>query len=144
MLNGLWKEFREIDTSRRALRSFGTLVGSVLLGLGFIAAWKHDWSTTAVFLWLIGIGCVLVVTGLTVPTVLKPVYRMWMGLAVVLGFMMTRIILTIVFYFVITPTGLLLRLFGKDPLRRAWMPDATYWLEKTHDDASPQRLERYY
>lgn len=92
-----------------------------------------------------GLGTTLAVLGLTVPMLLKPVYRVWMALAVVLGFIMTRVILTIVYYLIITPIGLLMRVFGKDPMQRRLDPDApSYWIKKTYTDASKERLEKYY
>ena len=92
-----------------------------------------------------GLGAALTVLGLTTPVVLKPVYRVWMALAVVLGFVMTRVILTVVYYLVMTPIGLVMRLLGKDPLDRRPDPGAaSYWIEKTYPDDSKERLEKYY
>ncbi len=144
-LRMLWQEIREIDTSRKALRSFGWVVGAVLLGIAAVVWWRRDWTATGAVVWLGGIGGALVALGLLAPALLRPLYRVWMALAVVLGFVMTRVILTLVFYLVLTPIGLLLRLFGKDPLHRRLDPNApSYWLEKTYDDESPERLEKYY
>ena len=79
------------------------------------------------------------------PVILKPVYRVWMTLAVVMGFIMTRVILSVVYYLVMTPIGLAMRLFGKDPMHRRIDPEASsYWIEKSYDDESPERLEKYY
>ena len=54
--------------------------------------------------------------GLTVPVILKPIYLVWMIFAVILGWFMTRLILSLLFYMMITPIGLVLRLMGKDLL----------------------------
>lgn len=71
-----------------------------------------------------------VVLGIPFPMLLWPVERLWMGLAVVLGWINTRILLSVVFYLVVTPVGLAMRLFGRDPLNRRLDPDATsYWNE---------------
>lgn len=83
--------------------------------------------------------------GAAIPAVLKPIYSVWMALAVVLGFIMTRVILTIVFYLVVTPIGLIMRAVGRDPLDRKLDSNASsYWLEKTYRDESAARLEKYY
>lgn len=52
--------------------------------------------------------------------VLGPFYRVWMGLAQVLGWINTRIVLGLVYFALITPTALVLRLLGKDPLNRCY------------------------
>ena len=68
-----------------------------------------------------------------------------MALAVLMGFIMTRILLTLIFVLLFIPTGLLMRLFGRDPLRRKLDPDAkSYWIRKQYDPESRERLERYY
>ncbi len=141
----LWQEIKEIDTSKKALRSFGWVVGGVLLVIAAVVWWRNDFAVTTAVAVLGGIGGALVVLGLTVPVVLKPVYRVWMALAVVLGFIMTRVILSVVYYLVVTPIGLVMRLFDKDPIHRRIDPEASsYWIEKSYDDESPERLEKYY
>ena len=95
--------------------------------------------------WLGGIGGALVVLGLLVPAVLKPVYRVWMALAIVLGFVMTRVILSLIFFLAFMPIGLIWRVLRKDPMRRRLDPAVgSYWIEKDYHDASPKRLEKYY
>ncbi len=141
----LWQEIKEIDTSKKALRSFGWVVGGVLLVIAAVVWWRNDFALTTVAYVLGSLGGTLVVLGLAVPVVLKPVYRVWMALAVVLGFIMTRVILSVVYYLVMTPIGLAMRLFGKDPMHRRIDPEASsYWIEKSYDDESPERLEKYY
>ncbi len=141
----LWQEIKEVDTSKKALRSFGWVVGGVLLVIATVVWWRNDFAVTTAASVLGGIGGALVVLGLAAPVVLKPVYRVWMALAVVLGFIMTRVILSVVYYLVMTPIGLAMRLFGKDPMHRRIDPEASsYWIEKSYDDESPKRLEKYY
>ncbi len=141
----LWQEIKEVDTSKKALRSFGWVVGGVLLVIAAVVWWRNDFTLTTAAYVLGGIGGALVVLGLAAPVVLKPVYRVWMALAVVMGFIMTRVILSVVYYLVMTPIGLVMRLFGKDPMHRRIDPDAaSYWIEKSYDDESPERLEKYY
>lgn len=141
----LWTEIRNIDASRRALRSFGLLVGAVFLAIAGVVFWRHNWITGTTEGVLAGIGAVLVLFGWIYPLALRPVYYVWMGLALVLGYVMTRIILTIVFYVVVTPIGLIRRMLGHDSMNRELRPEqATYWLKKTYPDESPNRLEKLY
>ena len=141
----LWHEIKAVDTSKKALRSFGWVVGGVLLIIAAVVWWRNDFTLTTAASVLGGLGAALTVLGLTVPMILKPVYRVWMALAVVLGFIMTRVILTVVYYLIMTPIGLIMRLLGKDPLHRRIDPNAaSYWIPKTYLDESKERLEKYY
>ncbi len=144
-MHPLWHEIKSVDTSKKALRSFGWVVGGVLVVIAAVVWWRNDFALTTAAMVLGGLGAALIVLGLTVPLILKPVYRVWMALAVVLGFVMTRVILTLVYYLVMTPIGLIMRLLGKDPLHRKPDPKAaSYWIERTYPDDSKERLEKYY
>lgn len=144
-MRALWEEIKAVDTSKKALRSFGWVVGLVLIGIAAFIWWRKGWVATGAVQWLGGIGGVLTVLGLTVPTILLPVYRVWMALAVVLGFVMTRVILSVVFYLIMTPIGLIMRLLGKDPMERTLKPeDSSYWIKKEYRDDSGARMEKYY
>ena len=121
-------EYQKLDRSPRALRRFGFTVGLVLLLLGGLMAWRHrngGWV-------LVSIGTLLVLTGAFVPAALRYVYQIWMTVAFALGWLMTRIILTIVFCLIVTPIGLLQRLCGKRPLEYRFKSDeTTYWQRRT-------------
>ena len=145
MLRTIRDEIRSLDTSPKALRQFGLVVGGVFVGIATVIAWRHDWALGAWGMGLLSVGSVLMVLGLGVPRVLRPAYLVWMGLAVVLSFVMTRVLLTLVFGLVMLPIGLVLRLVGKDLLDRRLDPAASsYWKPKTYADDSAKRLEKYY
>ena len=136
-------EVRALDASAGALRQFGLVVGGVLLGIAALIAWRL--GPGPVTLVLSVVGGALVLAGLVAPGALRPVRDVWMGLAFVLGAVMTRVLLTLVFVAAFVPIGLALRLAGKDLLRRRLDPDAeTYWILR--DDGRPDResLERYF
>lgn len=138
-------EIRALDTSRRALRNFGLVVGGVFAAIAALVAWRNGWTLTP---WAVGLGgpaLVLMALGLVAPGVLHPVYKVWMGLAVVLGFVMTRVILTVVFVGLVIPIGLVLRLVGKDLLRLKLDPAAdSYWLPKEETAPAAERMTRYF
>jgi hypothetical protein len=145
LLRALADEVRGLDHSPKALRRFGLVVGGVFLGIAAVGAWRSGWTLGPGLTALAGVGGALVAVGLVAPALLRPVFFVWMGLAVVLGSIMTRVLLTVVFVLAVVPIGLGLRLVGKDLLHRRPDPEApSYWLPKTYDDPSPARLEKYY
>lgn len=140
----LAREIRELDASRPRLVSFGRVVGGALAALAVLVAWRRGWSLDGTVLGLATAGVLLAAVGSAIPAALKPLYRVWMALAIVLGHVMTRVLLTGVFLLVVTPVGLALRLLGKDPLERRPDPDATsYWKERD-PPGPPERLEEYF
>lgn len=78
------------------------------------------------------------------PMALLPLYRIWVKFATALAWFNTRLLLALVFYLVITPIGLIMRLLGKDPLERKIDRSApTYWKKKEILD-DPSRHEKQY
>ena len=129
-------EYQKLDRSPRALRRFGFTVGFVILFLGFVLLWRHRGTAWP----LISIGTVLVLTAGFVPLRLKWIHALWMIVSLALGWIVTRVILTIVFFSVLTPIGLLQRLFGKRAIGVAFRADAaSYWERR----ASPPMSEDY-
>jgi multisubunit Na+/H+ antiporter MnhG subunit len=101
-------------------RAFGTAVGTVLLLVAAYTLWRERMSAAT---WLAATGAVLVTLGLVAPKLLKWPSAVWWKLAMVLGYVNARIILTILFLLVLTPIGLIWRLIGRDPLgwrRQSW------------------------
>ncbi|MGH9200722.1 MAG: SxtJ family membrane protein [Vicinamibacterales bacterium] len=101
-------------------RSFGISVGSVLLLIAAALVWRGRIRSAEI---VGGVGAVLLVLGLTYPTLLKWPSAVWWKFAMVLGYVNSRIILTAAFAIILTPLGLMWRLTGRDPLslrRRNW------------------------
>jgi len=77
-----------------------------------------------------------------VPPLFKLVYRFWIGFSIVIGYFISRVLLSLVFFLVIMPTGLIMRLVGKDPMDRKLEPNAaSYWIKK--EEQTDYSLERY-
>ncbi|MET0013171.1 MAG: SxtJ family membrane protein [Sedimenticola sp.] len=97
------------------LRDFGLLTsGLMVVFFGFLIPWI--WGLNYPY-WPWVVAGVIASFSLIFPIGLRPVYRIWMSIAEVLGWINTRIILGLIFYIIFVPTGLLMRLF-KDPLHR--------------------------
>jgi hypothetical protein len=101
------------------------LVGGGFLVLAAVSHLRHHPERV---LWLAAIGFVLVATGVVRPTWLGPIYRAWMALGHALSRVTTPILMGLIFFLVITPIGVLLRLAGRNPMpsggtrRGHWLP----------------------
>lgn len=103
--------------SKQEKRQFGLVVGAFFCVIGL---WPMLWRGHPPRWWALAPGLALAMAGLLAPGVLGPFHRVWMGLAHVLGWINTRIILGLIYFILITPTALVLRLLGKDPLNRCY------------------------
>lgn len=122
------------------LRSFGLLVGAVFIIIG---VWPTLLHSGALRLWALLPGILLVVFGLIWPPALRFVYRGWMAIGLVLGWINTRIILGIIFYGLMTPVGLFMRARGKDFMRKLSVQGAeTYRVNRS--PRPPDHLKRQF
>ncbi len=120
-------QIKSIESGKKELRSFGIVMAVALAIIGGILLWKES----SYYVHLFGFAAAFLVLGLVVPILLWPLHKVWMSLAVVLGWVMTRLILIVLFYLVFTPVSLVARLFGKKFLNTAIDREArTYWIVK--------------
>jgi len=121
-------ELKALDTSTKAMRKFGLMVGGVFVAIACLGLYKH-WSPVVIT--ILGIaGSFLVIGGALFPQALPPVHRVWMTFALALGWCMSRLILTILFVLAIIPIALLGRIL-KLPFTqmRRTTPRDTYWID---------------
>jgi len=109
------------QATTKDLRQFGWLVGGVFAVIGL---WPLVFRSESPRWWAMAIGSLLIVLGAAAPQSLKQVHGGWMKVGHILGSINTRIILGIIYYFLITPMGVIMRLMGKDPMHRVLMQDA--------------------
>ena len=118
------KQLIKASADRREIRKFAIPIAVLLLAVGAFALWREK----SFALPLMGIAAFLVAAAYIVPVILRPLYVPWMALAAVLGYVMTRVLLTLTYFVMITPIGLLRRLFGSDSLNRRFPGNKeTYW-----------------
>ena len=132
----MFEELKKLKTDARALRQFAFLVGGIFAVLGFWSWWKEAHLYPA----FLTAAAFLGVPGILFPAVLKPVYLAWMGLALILGAVMSRVILTVTYFIVLTPIALVMRLGGHRFLDLKYPdPAASYWIKRKE----PQTNESY-
>lgn len=135
------KELAALPMDAAALRKFGVTVGLVFAAIGAFF-WYREAAWAKIPL---GVGGALVLFGLVLPKLLKPIYVAWMTLALVLGAIMTRVLLTVFFVLVLTPVGIFFKLVGRDVLHRRFDRSAkTYWQPKTYLIADRTRFEKFF
>jgi len=97
----------------KQLRSFGLMVGGIFAVIGL---WPVLFRGEDPRLWALVLSGLLLIPALVMPLSLGPVYRGWMAVGNVLGWVNTRVILGIIFYGLLTPIGLIRRLLGAEDL----------------------------
>jgi hypothetical protein len=86
----------------------------------------------------------LVVIGLFIPSLARIFHRAWMKFSFALGYVNSRIILTVIFFLVFVPYKLLSRLFGRDPLQLRRKNAASYWTPKEATRPKKEQFERLF
>ena len=117
------------------------LVAAVLF---IIAAWNLYRGRMALVAVLGCISGALVLMGLFLPALARRFHFHWMRLAVALGYVNSRILLTVFFYGVFAPYGLVFRLCGRDPLKRRDRKRESYWTKRKHTRQPREQFERLF
>ena len=135
------EEIKNIKSEKSDLRKFGITIGVILLVIAGFLFWKEKES----FQIFLAIGITLLLTSIALPSVLKPVYWIWMIFAIILGWFMTRVILSLLFYVVFTSIGLTLRFFGKQFLELRWdKSKKSYWKYITNEKLQNENYEKQF
>jgi hypothetical protein len=137
----IYADLRKLKTGDRDLRKFGLTVGGVFVLLGLLLLLRHRSS----YPFFLAAGAALTAFGVIWPRALKCIYIAWMAFAFTLGFVMSNMILVLFFFLVVTPIGLLARLFQKDFLARKWDKQAaSYWIQRTREMRTAGSYERQF
>ena len=133
-------ELKSIKSSRKDLKNFGFAIGFILLIIGlFLFVRGKD-----LFVYFFSIGSILIILGGITPFILKPIYKIWMIFAVIIGWIMTRIILSVLFFSIITIIGLFTRLIGKDFLNLKSKSNESYWNIRNKERELNQDYEKQF
>lgn len=124
--------------SRRELRQFAVILGAFSIVLGALVWYKIRELSITVVIWTVGFLVALV--GYNIPPFMRWVFVGWMVAAYPIGWTISHLLMAVIFYFVLTPIGFLVRLINSDPMQRQFDRTAkTYWTR--HD---PGRAARRY
>ena len=138
-MNWLREEFAHLDRSPKALRRFGFVLGGVSILIGVLLLLRHRAGVPP-----LGLGTVLIVVGFIAPKLLKYPHALWIGLSLLIGWVMTRVILTLVFFLVVTPVGLLQRLARKSNVDLRFRTGSrSYWQPREKSFAAADYRNQY-
>ena len=136
----MFEEIKNIKTSDREIRSFGITIGIIL----FIISGLLFYYGKSYYEIIAYTGGGFIGVGIIIPILLKPIYLTWMIFAVILGWVMTRVILSSVFYLIMTPIGLITRLLGEDFLSLKNTNSSTYWNSRDSSNELSQDYEKQF
>jgi hypothetical protein len=118
-------------------RSFGFVFAGVFL---VIAVYPLFFGQ-AFRAWSLGVALVFAIVALIAPSILGPLNRAWARFGLLLHTIVSPVALALMFFVVITPMALIMRVLGKDLLRLRWDRDATtYWIEREPPGPAPESL----
>ncbi len=104
--------------------------------LAMLRVWRSGADAIAIAAFVI--AALFVISTLAAPAALAPVYRWWMRIAEVLGWINTRVLLVLIYYLVVTPLGLIMRLARRSPL------DGGYWTEPPRNSYGDRHYEKQF
>ena len=137
----MFEEIKDIKSEKKELREFGLTIGIILVILGSVAFWRGK----AIFPYFLGVGVTFITLGIFSPGALKRLQKIWMGFSIILGFFMSRIILTALFYVGVTPIGIIMRIFGKDMLdEKIDKKRSSYWHDRSAEVKDKKSYENQY
>ena len=121
-------------------RKFGLTLGIAFLVIAAISRWRgHEIPPLVAGV----LGVALVFAGLMAPTRLGPVERVWMGFAHAISKVTTPVFMGIVYFLVVAPIGVVMRLFRRNPLRHAEVA-GSFWAPRSKDGEGRGGLERQF
>jgi ABC-type uncharacterized transport system permease subunit len=127
------------NPSRRELLWFGLLLLLFFGLVGGLVLWRSESLTASISIWTV--GGLLTVVYYAVRPLRLPIFLGWIYVAYPIGFVMSHLVLGVIYFLVITPIGLIMRLLGRDPMERQFDRAAkSYWTRR----GAAARTERYF
>jgi hypothetical protein len=140
-MNEIISEIKSIKETPSDFRKFGLTIGIVLILISAILFLMNKssfpaWGITGIF---------FVLTALFSPIILKPLNKIWMSIAIILGWIMTRVILSVLFYLALTSLRLIALAFNKNFLDLKIDRSAkSYWEKREQKKIDPSTYERQF
>lgn len=133
--------YRDEEAASASDRSFGFVFTVVFAIIGFLPLlYGND-----VRKWALALSLLFLLVAIFVPSALRPLNRVWMKFAEVLHRIVNPLVMGAMFFIVISPVALVMRLFGRDVLRRKFDPSAqTYWVSRDNAGTDPAGMRNQF
>lgn len=129
LIKDIKKEVQELDLSPMALHKGGVTLGAAIFVVGLLLYLLSSYKMTGIYTGATGI--VLILVSFAIPKQIKGIYKVWMTFALILGWFVSKIIFTIIFYLIVAPIGFIAKLVGKEFLDLKFSKKAdSYWIKK--------------
>ena len=136
----MFEELNSIKSGRKDLKSFGFIIGFILVLISVFLFFREKDS----FIYFSSIGLIFIGLGIITPAALKPIYKIWMTFAIIIGWVMTRVILSVLFYLIISTIGIFARIVGKDFLNLKSKNNESYWNIRNKEYELNQDYEKQF
>jgi len=123
-------------------KRFGIILSVIFIVIGVVIPTLRK---TDIHLWLVYLAAVVFIFAVFFIKFFVPVFKTWMKIAHLIGKIISSLILGIFFYLIITPVGLIMKCFGRDPLSKAWDKSTdSYWIRRDPKFSDPKRIEKQF
>jgi hypothetical protein len=137
----IFEDIKKIKSGKKELRQFGITISVVL---GILGCW-FLWREKQWYFYLFIVSLTFLSFGFLLPSFLKPLHKLWMAIGLVIGWFVTGVIMIVLFYLVVTPIGLFMRVRGKDLLNRRFDSKAeSYWIPREAVIRNKQDYEKQF
>jgi len=126
--------------ARKQLITFGVTIAAALAILTIFRIWRRGFDEVAITALIV--SGLFAASTLIAPEALSSVYRWWMSFAAALGWINTRVLLFLIFYLVVTPIGLIMRIARRSPLDVA--KKDSYWTEPSRSSYGDRHYEKQF
>ncbi len=131
------------NASSKDLRGFGIGMTLFCLMLGGLLMWRGN-LTWCYRLWMVG-GIVFLAPAILFPTGLRPIFIVWSAIAVRLSWVMSRLVLSIIFFIIFTAVSLVQKIIRRDAMDIKFPDECeTYWVDRSKEEYNPKHFERLF
>lgn len=131
-----------MNKDSREARRFGIVLSIVLLVVGVVIP---TIKKSPIHLWAVYASGTVFTLSVFVTKAFVPIFKAWMKVAHLISKIISSIILGLFFYLIISPVGIVMKCFGRDPLSRKWKKDDnSYWIKRDPKLSDPKRIERQF
>jgi len=133
------------DVKVGSARSFGLVFATVFIIIALLPLLSLSGQQGSLGLWALIVAAVFAITALTMPHLLEPLNKLWFRFGLLLHKIVNPLIMGLLFFVTVTPTGLLMRSLGKTPLKLGFDKSLeSYWITRTPPGPEPQSMKRQF